>query len=310
VLLGPSGCGKTTTLRMIGGFETPSAGEIWLEGKQLSGQTLHVAPDKRDIGFVFQDYALFPHLTVAQNVSFGLRGMSADARSNKVDEVLTLVGLAGFGERWPEQLSGGEQQRVALARSLAVSPKMLLLDEPFSNLDKKRREQMCFEVRALLKSQNIAAMLVTHNQEEAMMLGDRIGIMNEGQLLQVGTPQELYTKPETAFVAQFLGRTNLLEGDAEGDVVSCSLGRHPLSAPFHGEVMLSVRPESLTLSKDTNTGVEGVIRFVEYRGHFSFAHVELGALILYVRVDNALSWAEGERVGVSVDGQLQRVRSV
>ena len=209
-LLGPSGCGKTSTLRLVAGFEEPTSGEIFLEGQSLSG----VRPYHRDVCTVFQNYALFPHLTVAQNIAFGLqqRKLSKPAIREKIEQVLSLVQLTGKGTRLPHQISGGERQRVALARSLVLQPKVLLLDEPLSALDPKLRKQMRQELKALQRRVGIAFLFVTHDQEEALSLSDRMAVMNAGRLEQVGTPRELYTLPASRFVAEFLGEINWVNG--------------------------------------------------------------------------------------------------
>jgi putative spermidine/putrescine transport system ATP-binding protein len=209
-LLGPSGCGKTTTLQMIAGFVEPSGGAIRLEGRDL----LTVKPAKRGLGIVFQSYALFPHMTVAENVSFGLemQGVAKVERSRRVGETLELVGLGAFAQRHPRQLSGGQQQRVALARALVIQPRILLLDEPLSNLDAKLREEMQIELRQIQRTVGTTTILVTHDQAEAMALSDRIVVMNKGRAEQIGPPNEAYERPATPFVANFLGKTNLLNG--------------------------------------------------------------------------------------------------
>src|SRR5436305_9260296 len=205
-LLGPSGCGKTTTLQMIAGFVEPTSGAVRLEGRDL----LAMKPSRRGLGIVFQSYALFPHMTVAENVAFGLemQGVAAAEHTRRVAETLELVGLGPFAGRFPRQLSGGQQQRVALARALVIRPQILLLDEPLSNLDAKLREEMQIELRQIQRTVGTTTILVTHDQAEAMALSDRIVVMNQGRAEQIGTPQETYEKPASAFVSQFLGKTN------------------------------------------------------------------------------------------------------
>jgi ABC-type Fe3+/spermidine/putrescine transport system ATPase subunit len=236
-LLGPSGCGKTSTLRLVAGFEEPTSGEIFLERQSLAG----IPPYYRDVCTVFQNYALFPHLTVAQNVAFGLqrRKLSKSAISEKVQQVLALVQLTGKESRLPQQISGGERQRVALARSLVLQPKVLLLDEPLSALDPKLRKQMRHELKALQRRVGIAFLFVTHDQEEALSLSDRMAVMNAGRLEQVGTPRELYTRPASRFVAEFLGEVNWVNG-------------------------AGVRPESVRVSRDRpGDGVRALQAVVE-----------------------------------------------
>jgi iron(III) transport system ATP-binding protein len=215
-LLGPSGCGKTTVLRLIAGFMPPDEGEIRIHGERVSQPGFAVPPESRQIGMVFQDYALFPHLTIARNVAFGLRHLDADARTARVEEMLDTVGLAGRAKAYPHELSGGQQQRVALARALAPRPRLLLLDEPFSNLDVELREKLALEVREILKQEGITALLVTHDQHEAFAMADQIGVMNEGRIQQWDTPYNLYHQPANRFVANFIGQGVLLPGTVRG----------------------------------------------------------------------------------------------
>jgi len=248
--LGPSGCGKTTTLRMVAGFIQPTAGEILVRGSDITD----LKPNHRDMGMVFQSYALFPHMTVNRNVAFGLvaRGVPSAEIAPKVGAALDLVGLTGFGERYPKQLSGGQQQRVALARVLALKPKLLLFDEPLSNLDAKLRVQMRHEIRQLQKEVGITSLFVTHDQEEAMTIADRIAVMNKGRIDQIGTPAEIYDHPRTRFVADFIGTSNLIDGRvAGGRFVSKSGLELPCSSPGPGndlEAVLAVRPEKVELA--------------------------------------------------------------
>ncbi|MBV8650740.1 MAG: ABC transporter ATP-binding protein, partial [Alphaproteobacteria bacterium] len=220
-LLGPSGCGKTTTLQMIAGFVAPSAGAITLDGADL----LKVKPSRRGLGIVFQSYALFPHMTVAENVAFGLetQRVPRPEREKRVADILALVGLAAFADRYPRRLSGGQQQRVALARALVIKPRVLLLDEPLSNLDAKLREEMQIELRQIQRTIGTTTILVTHDQAEAMALSDRVVVMNKGKAEQIAPPDEAYEHPASAFVASFLGKTNVLPGEvslaAEGRVL-------------------------------------------------------------------------------------------
>ncbi|MBA4742870.1 MAG: ABC transporter ATP-binding protein [Azoarcus sp.] len=216
-LLGPSGCGKTTVLRCIAGFEHVDEGEIRLDGRVVSSTSIHLPPEQRRIGMVFQDYALFPHLTVGANIGFGLRGLEAGARHSRVEAMLGVIGLAGQGGRYPHELSGGQQQRVALARALAPEPDLLLLDEPFSNLDVELRERLSHEVRDIIKATGITAVMVTHDQNEAFAVADEIGIMHEGRIQQWDTPYNLYHRPCNRFVADFIGQGVLLSGEVIDD---------------------------------------------------------------------------------------------
>src|SRR3989442_14377588 len=213
-LLGPSGCGKTTTLRLVAGFLTPEAGEIWVGDRCLSSPTSVVAPERRRMAMIFQSYALWPHMTVAHNVAYGLRfkrGLARADREHRVREMLRIVQLAGFESRYPGELSGGQQQRVAVARALVVEPEILLLDEPLSNLDANLREEMRFEIRRLHESFGITTLYVTHDQAEAMVISDRVAVLHRGRIVQAGTAEDLFRRPRTRFVAEFIGRTNLID---------------------------------------------------------------------------------------------------
>ncbi len=281
-MLGPSGCGKTTTLRMIGGFEEPSRGTVYLGGRDVTDQP----PYKREVNTVFQSYALFPHLNVFENVAFGLRRRKVakgDIKS-RVDEALRLVEMSGFGERKPGQMSGGQQQRVALARALVNHPKVLLLDEPLGALDLKLRKQMQLELKRIQQEVGITFIYVTHDQEEAMTMSNRLAVMRAGRAEQIGPPEEVYENPQTQFVAAFLGASNLLEGDLKeqtdamsavllsgGDVVHLPNER----APFRtgDSVLVGVRPEKITIAPDgqrpEGTGwnsVSGLLRMATYIG--------------------------------------------
>ena len=262
-LLGPSGCGKTTTLRLVGGFETPDTGSVLLRGRDITA----LAPERRGIGFVFQDYALFPHLSVAANVGFGLRGRPALEVRARVAEMLEMVGLANLSTRMPHQLSGGQQQRVALARTLALAPPLVLLDEPFSNLDAAMRLETRQEVRTLLRRAGSAAILVTHDQEEALALADRVAVMQAGEILQIDAPDAVYRSPTSEFVAGFLGRSNIMEGEARGNWAETALGRVAIDRSAEGHVRLAVRPEQIVISSAEDAVGNGVITGREFRGH-------------------------------------------
>jgi iron(III) transport system ATP-binding protein len=245
-LLGPSGCGKTTLLRLIAGFETPDRGEIYLEGRPIT----HLPPEARGIGMVFQDFALFPHLTCAQNVAFGLHKKAPKLRPKIVQEVLELVGLQDLRQRLPHQLSGGQQQRLALARALAPDPTLILLDEPLSNLDAQIRWQLRSELRRILKSAGKSAILVTHDQEEALHIADRVAVMRAGKIEQLDTPQGIYEHPQTAFVAEFVCQANNLWAQYGDQGWETIIGTLPLSIPQAMPVEMLVRPESLHLHPD------------------------------------------------------------
>jgi len=279
VLLGPSGCGKTTTLRMVAGFIEPTAGEVKLGGSNV---TL-LPPWKRNAGMVFQSYALFPHLTVAQNVAFGLemRKLPKVEVDKRVEEALALVRLAGFGARLPRQLSGGQQQRVALARALAIRPDVLLLDEPLSNLDAKLRQEVRVEIRELQRQMGLTTVMVTHDQEEALTMADRLVVMNEGEVRQVGSQRDLYERPTDRFVAGFVGRSTFLEGAVEapgrfrtdgGLALACTGG-------MPGKASLSLRPERVEIAAAAQPGLDnslpGTVEFVSYLGALIDIHVRL-----------------------------------
>jgi putative spermidine/putrescine transport system ATP-binding protein len=267
VLLGPSGCGKTTTLRMIAGLVEPTRGVIRIGGTNVTA----LPARKRNIGMVFQDYALFPHMSVSENIAFGLRERQVDSPTinRRVDELLSLIHLPGFGERYPDQLSGGQQQRVALARALAYSPTVLLMDEPLGALDLKLREAMQVELRRVQRALNITTILVTHDQEEAMSLADRIVVMAHGRVEQIGAPEDLYNRPASAFVASFVGKVNFLAGairSISGTTCAVMLASGELVEALaqpgcraNGTVRIAVRPENLNLAPNPSPAIEGRI---------------------------------------------------
>jgi len=271
-LLGPSGCGKTTLLRMIAGLDQPTSGQIILDGTPLQGRP----PFERSINTVFQNYALFPHMTVRENIAFGLemRGAEPAKIASKTDEMLALVQLGGFGARVPSQLSGGQQQRVALARALANEPKILLLDEPLSALDLKLRKQMRLELKRLQRSTGITFVFVTHDQDEALIMSDRVAVMSEGRILQVGTAEDIYRHPRSRFVADFIGDTNILTGRAEaGGTLQLQNGGRialPEGSSATGETVVAIRPEDCVLVNghvpDGCSALGGRVQDVEYLG--------------------------------------------
>ena len=287
-LLGPSGCGKTTTLRLIAGFERADAGEICVEGRCFEGSKTHLPPEARDIGIVFQEYALFPHLNVLENVAFGLKKLPAKLRDERAMTVLEMVGMTVFKDRKPHQLSGGQQQRVALARSIAPNPKLILLDEPFSNLDAGLRHSTREEIRVLLKNAGMSAVFITHDREEALCFADRLAVMHDGRIEQIGTPETVYRRPQTPFVADFLGATNLIDGEAEGDYAETPLGRFQIAPSARGKVLLSVRPEHLIMVQSDATGQSngvGEIVMREFKGHDLTYRVKIGAENYVVQTD-------------------------
>jgi spermidine/putrescine transport system ATP-binding protein len=306
-LLGPSGCGKTTTLRMIGGFEEPTEGRIELGGVDVAP----LPPYKRDVNTVFQSYALFPHLSIFENVAFGLRrrGVKGGELRNRVHEALELVGLAGLERRKPRQLSGGQQQRIALARALVNRPRVLLLDEPLGALDLKLRKEMQLELKRIQHDVGITFVHVTHDQEEAMTMADRIVIMNGGHIEQVGTPTELYESPRTAFVAGFLGVSNLLDGEVLGEgTVKLSDGTivrvPPEALKRTGAVQIGVRPEKLRIGANGDQGnsLAGVVTESAYIGVSTqyILDTPAGPVTVYVQNDRPGGQvATGERLTLS-----------
>jgi iron(III) transport system ATP-binding protein len=270
-LLGPSGCGKTTLLRLIAGFEHPDAGEVRIEDARVAGGTAWVPPERRRVGMVFQDYALFPHLTVAENVGFGVR---RSERRGRVREVLDLVGLAGYEPRYPHELSGGQQQRVALARALAPEPAVVLLDERWSNIDALLRASMRDDLARILRAIGVTVVLVTHDREEAFSLADRIALMRTGTVVQEGSPEELYRAPADRWTAEFVGAGNFLRGRVANGLVETLLGRFPIAGGNGAaEVDVLIRPELLELRADPTGRAEVVAR--EFRGHDVFYRVRL-----------------------------------
>jgi iron(III) transport system ATP-binding protein len=274
-LLGPSGCGKTTTLRLIAGFERPDRGEIYASDRLLAGQGTFIQAEKRSIGVVFQEYALFPHLNVFDNVAFGLTKMSRQAKTAIVGEMLDLVGLRGMQKRFPHQLSGGEQQRVALARALAPRPVVLLLDEPFSNLDAELRKKMREDVRAILKEIQATAVFVTHDQEEALFMGDRVAVMCGGHICQIGTPEDIFHTPATHFVAEFMGNTDFLPGivTAEGIQTEIGLIQQAVDLPLGSRIEVAMRADDLTLAPQPDSASRVVMR--DFKGAMNVYRVEL-----------------------------------
>jgi iron(III) transport system ATP-binding protein len=269
-LLGPSGCGKTTFLRLIAGFERPDAGTVAIGGRHVAGETW-VPPERRHVGMVFQDYALFPHLTVADNVAFGLERAR---RAERVADALALVGLGGLDDRYPAELSGGQQQRVALARALAPRPGVVLLDEPWSNIDPLMRAAMRGELCAILREADVTVVLVTHEREEAFSLADRIALMQDGMIVQAGSPEEIYFQPANRWAAEFVGAANLVAGRLAGGHVETPIGDFAAECGNgYAAVEVLVRPELLELRPDPAGPARVVSR--EFRGHDVFYRVQL-----------------------------------
>ena len=310
-LLGPSGCGKTTVLRCIAGFEHVNAGEIHLGGMPVSSPHVHVPTEQRQIGMVFQDYALFPHLTIGANIGFGLRGANRVMRDARVAELLGIVGLDGQAKKFPHELSGGQQQRVALARALAPKPRLLLLDEPFSNLDVDLRERLAVEVREIIKAQGITAILVTHDQHEAFAIADEIGVMHDGRIQQWDSPYNLYHRPINRFVADFVGQGVFLPGtvldansiDIEiGNLQNAMASRQPVpgfGAP--GSIVdVLLRPDDIT--HDDASGLKAEVVAKAFRGAEFLYTLRLasGRRVLSL-VPSHHNHAIGERIGIRLD---------
>ena len=326
VLLGPSGCGKTTLLRCIAGFESLSAGRILLFNEGID----HLPPDRRPVNTVFQQYALFPHMTVADNIAFSLRMLKRAPREIEatVSQMLALVHMTKFAGRHPAQLSGGQQQRVALARALASQPKVLLLDEPLSALDLKLRQTMRVELKQLQEETGITFIFVTHDQEEALTMGDRVAVMENGRLQQIGAPREIYENPVNHFVADFIGESNFLDAtilsvEADGGIARCALAggtemTATLTTPRRagGAATLSVRPEKITLAPAVSgesgaSGLAGIVERLTYLGTDTHYRINLDSGVsLLARIQNsrrAQSFVAGERVAVLIDESACRV---
>ena len=298
-LLGPSGCGKTTILRIIAGFEQADTGTVAMDKQILASDDIYVPPESRGIGFVFQDYALFPHKNVFENVAFGLRKATKTERRERALEILRMVGLIDLQSRLPHHLSGGEQQRVALARAIIARPKLLLLDEPFSSLDPGLRQTTREEVSTLLKTEGISAVLVTHSQEEALSFAERLGVMKAGTLEQVGTPEAVYRYPKTAYVADFLGQTNFIKAYVQNGFAQTPFGRVKVDGQAAGDALLSIRPECLKMlaSDSWNSGAKtGRIIGQAFKGHDYTHHVEVDGEYYYVQTDYNCLFQVGDTV--------------
>jgi iron(III) transport system ATP-binding protein len=303
-LLGPSGCGKTTVLRLIAGFEHLDAGTIELNGRQISGPGKHEPPERRRVGMVFQEGALFGHLDVTANVGFGLT--RSDNRETVIADTLKMVGLTGYEHRMPHELSGGQQQRVALARALAPRPEILLLDEPFSALDAELRTQVRVEVRSLLRSLGTTAVLVTHDQEEALSLADRVAVMMDGQIIQADSPETLYHRPATKQIATFVGDAQFVDGVASGRRVQTELGNLPLTSAAEGPVSVMIRPEQIRLVPPRiNEPANAIVEDRLFFGHDQLLRVRLETGgIISVRLGAYGGIRAGHIVHVAVRGAV------
>ncbi|MGE5341094.1 MAG: sulfate/molybdate ABC transporter ATP-binding protein [Candidatus Omnitrophota bacterium] len=307
-LLGPSGSGKSTILRIIAGLEKPDTGQIFLTGRDVT----HQGASKRNIGFVFQHYALFKHLTVEKNIAFGLEVQKKDAKfiKEKVKELIHLVKMEGYHHHYPSQLSGGQRQRVALARALAPEPRVLLLDEPFGSLDAKVRKNLAHWIRELHKRIEVTGIFVTHDQNEAMEISDKIILINRGKVEQVGTPHDVYEKPQTKFVASFVGNVNVIEAFAEYDAITINGAsgaityKHVENNNLTGDIVLLVRPEEISISKDKGlvNSIPGTINAIHYRGSFYELDLSVGKNIVksFINKDQFLisQQKEGEEIFV------------
>ena len=305
-LLGPSGCGKTTMLRMIAGFEIPTTGEIWIDDKLVSGGKTFLPPEKRDIGMVFQSYAVWPHMNVFDNVAYPLqiKHVKREEIRTRVDKILETVHLSRYADRLPNQLSGGQQQRIALARALVAEPNLLLLDEPLSNLDAKLRESMRFEIKDITKSLGISVVYVTHDQTEAMAMSDRIFLINNGIVQQSGTPDEIYNHPANQFVADFLGKVDFFKGVAENGTIHLSEWEADLQYPKmeqSGNIEVAIRPENIRISKESG-GIMGKLEKLYYLGDETDCRVRVGKALVRVITDgfSHREFREGDTVTLDV----------
>ncbi len=293
-LLGPSGCGKTTLLRLIAGFERPDNGSVEVADRRVAGPGTWVPPEQRRVGMVFQDYALFPHLTVSENVGFGLPRRE---RATRVADLLAVVGLDALGRRYPHELSGGQQQRVALARALAPSPELVLLDEPWSNVDPFQRESLRSEVAEIIRPLGVTVLLVTHDREEAFSLADRIALMRDGAVVQEGTSEEIYFAPVSRWAAEFVGAANVLDGRVVDGFIQTQVGSFPANGSSgHAAARVLVRPELLELEPDPAGSAEVVAR--EFRGHDVFYRVLLDGVELVSQRPSTEVVPLGSRVSI------------
>ena len=320
-LLGPSGCGKTTTLRCIAGLEKPEEGDIIIDGKPMLSHGF-VPPSKRGIGMVFQNYAVWPHMKLFSNIAYGLKIQKVPKKDikDRVLKVLELVGLSGLEERYPAQLSGGQQQRVALARALVSNPKVLLLDEPLSNLDAKLREGLRFEIKSLVRRMGITSVYVTHDQAEAMVISDRIVVMDSGNVVQIGKPQEIYKTPANKFVADFIGTMNFIEGEVAdvrqdsnavyvrtpfSDKMICRSSDASATAPVGEKVFASIRPEDVEVytepPPDKENLFKGTLTHKAYLGNFLYLFVSVNGTMIRVQVSHHMPQEEGQELFLVLD---------
>ncbi len=313
-LLGPSGCGKTTLLRLIAGLEKPDQGEIYIKNNQVTGNQIWVPPEKREVGMVFQDFALFPHLNVQQNIAFALQNMkiSEEQKKNKINSIIKLVGLSGLSSQNPADLSGGQQQRVALARALIQDPLLVMLDEPFNNLDMNLRSKMQKEITNIIHKSGTTAVFVTHNQKEALSISNKVIVMDKGQIEQKGTPRQIYEKPKTKFVASFVGQSNILSGTIgkEKNTVITPLGRLSCRTDHNKKpgtrVDLSIKPEDIKIN--SSGSIQGTILSQKYKGQYVEAVISIKTssntkspnknLNIYLTPDD--SYKKGDKLSLSI----------
>jgi iron(III) transport system ATP-binding protein len=301
-LVGPSGCGKTTTLRLIAGLEHPDAGEIRIQERVIASRTHFIPPEQRGVGMVFQDHALFPHLSVYHNIAFGLRGKKRNEGKQVVEEMLSLVGLSSLAHRYPHALSGGERQRVALARALAPQPVLLLMDEPFSSLDTDLRLEMREQVRGLLKSIHASVLFVTHDQEEAMYMGDRLAVFQKGHIEQLGTPLQIFQASKTRFVAEFMGNSRFMQGEITPGGILTEIGvlEQPVDLPVTAQVEIAVRADDVVFDPDPVGN--SVIVDCMYRGVMNVYRLKLDSgLVLDAFAEHTKLLPVGERVCTKIE---------
>ncbi|MCZ6648558.1 MAG: ABC transporter ATP-binding protein [Thaumarchaeota archaeon] len=300
VILGPSGSGKTTTLRLLAGLERPDAGEIFINDQMIAGRNFFIQPEARNVGMVFQEYALFPNLTVKDNIAFGLHKLEKIERQRIIERMLELVGLQDHINRYPHELSGGEQQRVAFARALAPSPVVILLDEPFSNVDADMRLRIRRDMQRILRKSNITAILVTHNQEDAFAIADRIAVMNKGQIEQIATPSEMYHSPATRFVADFVGEADFINGAVENNLIRTAVGDFPTAGFDSGtSVQVMIRPSDISFKADKEG--DGVVTDLEFKGSETLYFLRLSSGEFVHSIQNSESLIEiGTKVKIEV----------
>jgi iron(III) transport system ATP-binding protein len=301
-VLGPSGCGKTTFLRLLAGFEQPTQGKVFLGGQVVANRRRFVPPESREVGMVFQEHALFPHLTVFENIAYGLQKFPTRERGDTVHSMLTLVGLENYSGRFPHELSGGERQRVALARALAPRPILILLDEPFSNLDADRRWKMRDEVRAILTGIDATAIFVTHDQDEALFMGDRLAVIRSGALEQIGTPEDVFHNPETRFVAEFMGQTEFLPGQVIEGGIDTEVGflRQPTDFPVGTPLDIAIRPDDVSF--EPRADGDGLVLARHFKGESNLYRLRLpsGRLIHSIQPHTRII-SPGTRVKIFAD---------